>query len=214
MARPGKIVCVGRNYAAHALEMGADRPQEPLLFLKPSTALLAGGGGVTLPQWSDEVHHEVELVVRIGSHCKDVDESDAARCIDAWGVGIDFTARDVQERAKESGHPWAVAKGFDGSAPVSELLPMAALDDLSGLELELQVGGESRQRGSTASMLWGVPELLAFASSRFTLEPGDLLFTGTPEGVGPVESGDRIVATAGPARLEVAITRWWVWPQP
>ncbi len=214
MARPGKIVCVGRNYAAHAAEMDAEPPAEPLLFLKPPTAYLEGGGVVTLPSWSDDVHHEVELVVRVGTECKDLDAADAGRFIDGWGVGVDFTARDVQARAKAEGHPWAVAKGFDGSAPVSPLLPMGSLADLEDLELVLEVAGDVRQRGSTAGMLWSVSELLAFASSRFTMEPGDLLFTGTPEGVGPVVSGERIIATAGAARLEVAVTRWWVWPQP
>jgi len=204
---PGKIVCVGRNYAAHAEEMGAERPVEPILFLKPPTALLDGGGVVTLPPWSDEVHHEVELVVRIGAEGRDIPAPDAHRFVDGWGVGVDLTARDVQARAKEAGHPWAVAKGFDGSAPVSRLLPVASLDRLSEVEMTLEVGGEIRQRGSTSAMLWTVRELVAFASSRFTLARGDLLFTGTPEGVGPVVSGDRILATAGEARLEVAVVR-------
>lgn len=207
MAGPGKIVCVGRNYAAHAEEMGAERPDEPILFLKPSTALLDGGGVVTLPPWSDEVHHEVELVVRIGDDAKDVTVADVHRFVDGWGVGVDLTARDIQARAKERRQPWAVAKGFDGSAPVSRLLPVTSLDGLSEVELTLEVGGEIRQRGSTSAMLWTVRELVAFASSRFTLERGDLLFTGTPQGVGPVVSGDRVLATAGEARLEVAVVR-------
>lgn len=204
---PAKIVCVGRNYAAHAAEMGAERPTEPILFLKPSTALLAGGGVVTLPRWTSDVHHEVEVVVRMGADAKDIEVSDAHHFVDAWGVGIDLTARDVQTRAKEKGQPWAVAKGFDGSAPVSDLLPVAALEDLASIRFSLSVGKDVRQAGSTSAMLWSVPELVAFASSRFTLEAGDLLFTGTPEGVGPVESGDRLVAEAGEARLEVAVVR-------
>ncbi|NRA96751.1 MAG: fumarylacetoacetate hydrolase family protein [Planctomycetes bacterium] len=202
---PGKIVCVGRNYAAHAAEMGVERPVEPILFFKPPTALLDGGGVVTLPSWSDDVHHEVELVVRIGAEGRDITASDAHRFVDGWGVGVDLTARDVQTRAKELGHPWAVAKGFDGSAPVSDLLPVTSLDRLSDMVLELAVSGEIRQQGSTSAMLWTVRELVAFASSRFTLARGDLLFTGTPEGVGPVVAGDRLVATVAEARLEVTI---------
>lgn len=202
----GKIVCVGRNYEAHAAEMGAERPSEPMLFLKPSTALLPGGGVVRLPPWSDEVHHELELVVRMGERLQAATVEEAGRAVDAWGVGLDLTARDVQSRAKQAGHPWAVAKGWDGSAPVSDLLPAAEVD-LGAVPLRLTVGGSVRQEGSTAAMLWPVAELVAFASSRFTLEPGDLVFTGTPEGVGPLRSGDRLEAVAGEARLEVACVR-------
>jgi len=199
----GKIICVGRNYAAHAAEMGAEKPAEPMLFLKPSTALLAGGGVVRLPSWSNEIHHEVELVVRISRVLRDAPAQDVPAGLDAWGVGLDLTARDVQTRAKAAGHPWAVAKGWDGSAPVSDLRPISG-QDLQQIQLTLTVGGETRQAGTTRDMLWPVHELVAFASSRFTLEPGDLVFTGTPEGVGPLKSGDRLVATASKARLEVA----------
>lgn len=200
----GKIVCVGRNYAAHAAEMEAERPDEPLSFLKPSTALLGTGGVVTLPPWSEEVHHEVELVLRIGTRLSAAALEEAAAGIDAWGVGLDLTARDVQKRAKAAGHPWTVAKGWDSSAPVSELIGVEGVD-LSALSLRLTVAGEVRQEGVTSAMIWSPAELVSFASGRFTLEPGDLVFTGTPEGVGRVTPGDRLVATAGTARLEVVI---------
>lgn len=190
----GKIVCVGRNYGAHAREMGVDRPPEPLLFLKPSTALLPGGGEVRLPSWSRDVHHEVELVVRIGTGARDLDAAAAGRCVDAVAVGIDLTARDVQARAKSEGAPWAVAKGFDGSAPVGPFAAAGSLAPLADGQLRLWVDGRLRQEGRLSGMIWSVPELIAFISTRFTLEPGDLVFAGTPEGVGPVRRGERVRA--------------------
>jgi len=203
----GKIVCVGRNYAAHAAEMGAQRPSEPLLFLKPPSALLLGGGDVRLPAWSSDVHHEAELVVRVSAVLSCAGPGESARAVDAYGVGLDLTARDVQARAKASGEPWTVAKGFDGAAPVSELIPIDGVEAVADLELALEVEGERRQFGRVRDMIWPVEELLAFASSRFTLLPGDLVFTGTPEGVGPVRSGEHLLAEAGAARLEVACVR-------
>jgi len=202
----GKIVAVGRNYADHAREMGAVPPGEPLLFLKPSTALLPGGGRIELPAWSREVHHEVELVVRVGARLKDASSVEAGRAVDAMAVGLDLTARDVQSRAKERGEPWTIAKGFDGSAPLSSFLAVRSPEDLLDLRLTLHVNGDQRQCGNTSHMIHAVPDLLAFASSRFTLEAGDLLFTGTPAGVGPVRRGDELVARLGRlVELEVHI---------
>ena len=202
----GKIVAVGRNYLHHIREMGAVPPSEPMLFLKAPTALLVGGGEVRLPPWTSEVHHEVEMVVRLGAGGRDLDEEAAVRAVDAVAIGIDLTARDVQRLAKERGEPWSVAKGFDGAAPISRPLTLGGTADLDSLEITLEINGELRQRGSTSDMMWSVPALLAFISTRFTLEPGDLLFTGTPEGVGPVISGDRIRACLGDEHvLEVSI---------
>ncbi len=192
----GKIVAVGRNYADHAREMGhAAGDAEPILFLKPASALVPGGGAIELPRFSAEVHHEVELVVRIGRDGRSLDRTQAAAAIDAIAVGLDLTARDLQRRAKAAGDPWAVAKGFDQSAPLS---PLVALDDparLAALALELQVNGARRQHGCTARLLTPVVELVQFVSSRFRLEAGDLLFTGTPSGVGPLHRGDVALAT-------------------
>ena len=193
----GKILCVGRNYAEHAREMGASAPSEPVLFLKPPSAL-ARGGLLVLPPWSREVHHEVEMVVRIGTGGRNLDPGDAAGIVDAVAVGLDFTARDVQTRAKQAGLPWSVAKGFDGFAQVSAFRRVADIAELASLRLELLVNGERRQEESTSAMLFGIPELLAFASTRFRLEPGDLVFTGTPAGVGPVRPGDTLLARLGP----------------
>ena len=190
----GKIVAVGRNYAAHAAEMGAERPTEPLLFLKPPTALADDASEIDLPPWSTEIHHEVELVLRIGLGGASVSPEFAARQVDAAAVGVDLTARDVQQRAKERGHPWAVAKGFDGAAPLGGLKPVAALDELRDLRIGLEVDGQTRQSGRTSEMLWSPAELIAFISRRFRLVPGDLIYTGTPSGVGPLFDGEAVSA--------------------
>jgi 2-keto-4-pentenoate hydratase/2-oxohepta-3-ene-1,7-dioic acid hydratase in catechol pathway len=195
----GKIVAVGRNYADHVREMGGGEADPPVLFLKPSSALVAGGGTIALPAYSREVHHEVELVVRVGSGGQRLTLAEAARAIDACAVGLDLTARDLQSEARKRGEPWAVAKGFDGSAPISALVPVDDLAALAGLELALSVNGVPRQHGRLAQMVLPLAELVAFVSSRFRLEPGDLLFTGTPAGVGPVRAGDAVVATLGRA---------------
>lgn len=204
--RTGVLICVGRNYADHAREMGAVPPAEPILFLKPPSALLPGGGELRLPGWSEEVHHEVELVVLLGRDLRDADEKRAREAVAAYAVGLDLTARDVQARAKEKGHPWSVAKGWPGSAPVSTFRPAEEVENPGSIALRLSVNGERRQEDSTASMLWPVSRLLAFASTRLALEAGDLLFTGTPAGVGPLRPGDRVVAEAeGVGRLDLRI---------
>jgi 2-keto-4-pentenoate hydratase/2-oxohepta-3-ene-1,7-dioic acid hydratase in catechol pathway len=209
----GKIVAVGRNYSDHVREMGGAAADPPVLFLKPPSALVPGGGAIALPSFSREVHHEVELVVRVGRGGARLAPAAAARAVDACAVGIDLTARDLQAEAKKRGEPWAVAKGFDGSAPVSAFV---ALDDVGALatwEIALAIGGATKQRGAIAQMTLAIPELVAFVSSRFRLEAGDLIFTGTPAGVGPVRAGDVVVATLAPsgaksptARLEVRFT--------
>jgi 2-keto-4-pentenoate hydratase/2-oxohepta-3-ene-1,7-dioic acid hydratase in catechol pathway len=190
----GKIVGVGRNYAAHAAEKNAPRPGKPLLFLKPSTALVPDGGELLLPHGAGAVHHEVELVVAIGEAGKGIPVERAPDHVLGYAVGLDMTLRDLQSEAKSRGEPWCVAKGFDGSAPVSAVASRETVGDGSGLEIALEVNGECRQEGNTSQMLWGVAELVAFASRWFTLERGDLIFTGTPSGVGPVEPGDRLEA--------------------
>lgn len=195
----GKIVAVGLNYQAHAREMGAGVPGEPVLFFKPPTALLQGGGQVRLPSWSRQVHHEVEMVVRVGMRPSG---GPAGTCVlDGFGVGLDLTARDVQRKAKKTGGPWAVAKGFDGSAPLSGLLPLEGDGVRQGPGdrlLVLDVNGVRRQESRLSRMVHGVPALLGFIPSRFTLEPGDLIFTGSPAGVGPLAPGDHVEARLEP----------------
>ena len=192
---PGKVLCIGRNYAAHAAEMQSDLPESPVLFLKPSTALVGDGGDVLLPSASREVHHEVELVAAIGKPGKHIPVSDALGYVDGYALGIDMTARDLQARAKRGGLPWSVAKGFDTFAPLGAFTPASDIPDPRRLRIALHANGALRQQGAVGHMLFGVDELIAYASSIFTLLPGDLIYTGTPEGVGSVEDGDRLVAT-------------------
>jgi 2-keto-4-pentenoate hydratase/2-oxohepta-3-ene-1,7-dioic acid hydratase in catechol pathway len=195
--RPGKLLCIGRNYAAHVREMGdvADLPAEPVVFLKPATALVGTGGTVVLPRQSADVHHEVELVAVIGKSGKHVPEAEALGHVAAYALGLDLTARDLQARAKAEKGPWSVAKGFDTFAPLGPLTPADRIADPQALTLELRVNGEVRQHGTTDRMIFPVARLVAYLSSVFTLEPGDLIYTGTPEGVGPVRAGDRLEAT-------------------
>lgn len=204
--KPGKLVCIGRNYAKHAAEMNSPVPAEPMVFLKPSTALVSTGGEVVLPAASQDVHHEVELVAVIGRAGRDIGVDDALTHVAAYAVGLDMTARDLQSAAKAKGHPWSVAKGFDTFAPLGPLAP--AVHDPQALTVRLTVNGEERQVGHTRDMIFSVAHLIAYCSRIFTLLPGDLLYTGTPEGVGPVAAGDVLVATiSGLPALTVRVTR-------
>lgn len=203
----GKILCLGRNYRAHAAEMGSDVPSEPVVFLKPASAVLDEGEAIRLPAFSRDVHHEVELVVLIGREGRDIQRADAMDYVIAYGVGLDLTARDLQAEAKKKGLPWTVAKGFDGSAPLSRFVRAEDVGDPQALELWLTVNGEARQQTSTSLMIFPVDETIAWLSRIFTLSPGDLIYTGTPEGVGPIHPGDRLEMGLGEivtARFEVA----------
>lgn len=206
--RPGKVLCIGRNYAKHAAEMKSAVPRQPMIFLKPSTSLIGQGGSIILPTVSSDVHHEVELVVAIGRDGKNIDEAEALDFVAGYAVGIDMTARDIQSRAKAKGHPWSVAKGFDTFAPLGPLVPKTEIADPQDLNIQLTVNGELRQDGNTGEMIFSVAHLVAYCSTVFTLEAGDLIYTGTPEGVGPVEGGDELVATiAGLPPLQVSVIR-------
>ena len=192
---PLKLLCIGRNYAEHAREMAAEVPAEPLVFLKPSSALLADGGVVILPRQSQDVHHELELVVVVGRGGRHIAEADALDHVEGYALGLDLTARDLQAAAKAARAPWAIAKGFDTFAPLGAVAPAEVVGDPQSLEITLKVNDEVRQHGTTADMLFPVATLVAYLSSVFTLEPGDLIYTGTPEGVGPVRDGDVLEAT-------------------
>jgi 2-keto-4-pentenoate hydratase/2-oxohepta-3-ene-1,7-dioic acid hydratase in catechol pathway len=174
--------------------MKAEVPADPVLFLKPSTAIVHTGENIVLPAFSKEMHHEVELVVAIGKTARKVSIGDAPEAISGYGVGLDMTLRDVQAVAKQKGLPWAVAKGFDTSAPVSEFIPASSAGADPVFDIECSVNGTVRQKTSTSSMIFGIARLVSYISTVFTLEPGDLIFTGTPEGVGPVRPGDIIEA--------------------
>lgn len=187
-------MCLGRNYREHAREMLAEVPTEPVVFLKPSTALLGNGGTIRLPAFSRDVHHEVELVVAIARGGRDIPLGQAFEHVGGYAIGLDLTARDVQTKAKSKGLPWAVSKGFDTSAPVSELIARDRVPDPAQLQFSLSVNGAIRQRGDAADMIFPVDAVVSYLSTVFTLEPGDLIFTGTPEGVAAIASGDRLEA--------------------
>lgn len=190
----GKILCLARNYLEHAREMKGEVPEQPVLFLKPSTALLPPGASIRLPEFSSEVHHEVELVVAVGRLANRISAAEALGIVLGYGVGLDLTARDWQKRARERGEPWSVAKGFDGAAPLSEIAPAEEVGDPGDLAIALRVNGQLRQSARTSEMVFKTPDIVAHASRFFTLEPGDLIFTGTPSGVGPIRPGDILEA--------------------
>jgi 2-keto-4-pentenoate hydratase/2-oxohepta-3-ene-1,7-dioic acid hydratase in catechol pathway len=190
----GKIMCLGRNYREHAKEMQAEVPTEPVVFLKPSTALLPDGGVIRLPSFSRDVHHEVEIVALISEGGRDIPRDKAFDHVGGYAIGLDLTARDVQSAAKKSGLPWAVSKGFDTSAPVSPFIRRDRVPDPGRLEFSLSVNGTARQRGNASDMIFPVDAVVSYLSTVFTLEPGDLIFTGTPEGVAAIAPGDRLEA--------------------
>jgi acylpyruvate hydrolase len=190
----GKILCLGRNYVAHAKEMGADIPNLPVVFLKPATALIHGSENVIIPPISSEVHHEVEMVVVIGQQAKNVRQEEAYSHVSGYAVGLDMTLRDIQAEAKKKGLPWTIAKGFDTSAPISYAVERSNVSNPHQLQLSLKVNGDLRQESNTSNMIFKIDFLVSYLSSIFTLEPGDLIFTGTPEGIGPVRSGDVLEA--------------------
>lgn len=187
-----KIIAIGRNYAEHAKELNNPVPTTPVIFMKPDTALLKDNKPFYLPDFSQDVHHEIELVLKVCKEGKHISEKFAADYYDEIGLGIDFTARDIQARHKEKGLPWELAKGFDGSAPISNFLPKAQFADLYNLNLKLDINGQTRQDGNTKDLLFSFERLIAFVSQYITLKKGDLIFTGTPEGVSAVKQGDHL----------------------
>jgi 2-keto-4-pentenoate hydratase/2-oxohepta-3-ene-1,7-dioic acid hydratase in catechol pathway len=190
-----RIFAIGRNYAEHIKELNNERPDEPVIFTKPDTALLRSNAPFYYPEFSKDIHHEVELVLRINKEGKNIEDKYAAKYYDAIGLGIDFTARDLQQKAKEKGLPWDIAKGFNGSAPISDkFIPVTEIKDLKDINFSLSINGELRQQGNTSLMLFSFDYIISYLSKFFTLRPGDLIFTGTPKGVGPVKIGDRLSA--------------------
>lgn len=189
-----KIICIGRNYADHAQELGNQVPEEPVVFLKPQSAILSHKHPFYIPEWTHDVHHEVEVVIKIDRLGKTISEEHAPRYYSEVGLGIDFTARDIQGKLKSKGHPWERAKAFDGSAVVGRFLSLNELNkDVQSLNFSLTNHGEVVQSGCTADMIFHVNRLISEVSRFMTLKVGDLIFTGTPAGVGPVQSGDRLV---------------------
>lgn len=186
-----KVVCIGRNYADHAKETGSEVPQEPIFFIKPTTACLYPGKPIQLPPIAGVIEHEIELVVMVDSYAKDVPESMALGLVASYSLGLDLTARTLQNELKAKGLPWEKAKAWDGSAVLGEVeMPMTASTDLQSLAVELRKNGETVQKDTTANMLFPVAALISYISRFITWEPGDLLFTGTPAGIGPIQEGD------------------------
>lgn len=190
-----RIFAIGRNYAEHIQELNNERPDEPVIFTKPDTAILRNNAPFYYPDFSTDIHHEVELVLRISKEGKNIQEKFAPTYFDAIGIGIDFTARDLQQKAKEKGLPWDIAKGFNGSAPISDkFLPVKEFRNLKDINFSLQVDGTVKQQGNTSLMLFSFEYIIAYLSKFFTLRTGDLIFSGTPKGVGPVSVGNVLTA--------------------
>lgn len=186
-----KIFCIGKNYAAHVIEMGGDPNAKPVVFMKPATALLLENKPFYIPDFSEEVHYEVELLIKICKNGKHVQPAYAHTYYEKIGLGVDFTARDLQAKCKANGHPWEVAKAFDQSAVIGKWLDKSAVN-VEDLSFSLQKNGEEVQRGHTSHMMFNIDQIICYLSQYFTLQTGDLIFTGTPEGVGPVKAGDQL----------------------
>lgn len=202
-----RIYCVGRNYAAHAREMGANPDREPpFFFSKPADAVVAAGTAVPYPPRTTDLHHEIELVVAIGKGGRDIAVANALEHVFGYAVGVDLTRRDLQTESKKAGKPWDTAKGFDASAPVSEVQPVSRIGHPARGRIWLDVNGERRQTGDVSDLIWSVPETIAELSTFFALAPGDLIFTGTPAGVAALKPGDRLAGgVEGVTTLELSI---------
>ena len=202
-----RIYLVGRNYADHAREMGHDPNREkPFFFQKPSDAVLPSGSNFPYPPQSSNVHHEIEMVVALASGGRDIDEANALQHVYGYAVGIDITRRDLQQQMKQQGRPWEAGKSFDRSAPISEIVPVTLCGNPQSGRIWLTVNGEVRQDGDLSQLIWSVPEIIATLSASFELAGGDLIFTGTPAGVGPIEPGDRLsggVQSVGEIKINV-----------
>ena len=205
-----RVYCVGRNYEEHAKEMGFTGREPPFFFLKPADAIVAVDAGTTgsipYPSLTNNLHHEIELVVAIGTGGKNIAAADAHQHIFGYAVGLDMTRRDLQGEMKKAGRPWCIGKGFDQSAPIGPITPAAQAGDVHNAELYVQVGGKDRQRSQVSKLIWNVAETIEHLSAAWELQPGDLIFTGTPEGVAAVVSGDTLVGgVAGLGELHVKV---------
>ncbi len=196
-----KIICIGRNYVAHIEELQNEKPTNPVVFLKPETAILKKGAPFYYPEFSQNIHHEGELVLKINKEAKYVQKKFAHRYFDEIGFGIDFTARDLQDQCKAKGLPWEIAKAFNGSAPIGDFIPVSELPDLNNIDFHLNINGELRQKGNTSLLLFDFGTIIEYVTKFFMLKKGDLIYTGTPAGVGPVKPGDRLEGFIGTKKL-------------
>jgi 2-keto-4-pentenoate hydratase/2-oxohepta-3-ene-1,7-dioic acid hydratase in catechol pathway len=189
-----KIICIGRNYAEHARELNNPVPEKPVFFMKPDSAILVKNKPFFLPEFSHEIHHEVELVIRINRLGKNIERKFASRYYHEITVGIDFTARDLQRECKKQGNPWEIAKGFDGSAVMGRFIPLSELANQKEIQFRLDVNGKTVQNGKSSDMIFSIDQIIEYVSAFVTLKIGDIIYTGTPEGVGPVKMNDRLEA--------------------
>ena len=189
-----KIFAVGRNYAEHAKELGNSVPTEPIIFMKPETAVLKNNAPFYYPYFSQNIHFEVELLIKISKEGKNITPRFAHKYFSEIGIGIDFTARDLQDKAKANGLPWDIAKGFNGSAPMSDFLPLSSIADVNNIDFGISLNGVQKQKGNSNQMIFDFSHLVAYISKFFTLKKGDVIFTGTPAGVGAVAVGDVLEA--------------------
>jgi 5-carboxymethyl-2-hydroxymuconate isomerase len=204
--RIGKILCIGRNYADHIRELGNEVPEAPVIFMKPATSVIGDGGTIVIPPYSRDCHYEAELALLIGKTGRNIPTELVFEYIVGYGVAIDLTLRDVQANLKKNGLPWEIAKGFDTACPLSVFVPAGQVKSPQNLQVRLSVNGVIRQDGSTSMMIHSIPAIVSHFSSIFTLEPGDIILTGTPAGVGSIVSGDRLVAEIpGVAQLQVTV---------
>lgn len=202
----GKILCIGRNYWEHIKELGNAPPEAPVIFIKPASSVIAEGETVVIPPYSHDCHHEAELALLIGRKGKDIPVDQAMEHIAGYGVGIDLTLRDVQRELKKKGLPWEIAKGFDTACPLSAFVEASKVADPQNLQIRLTVNGELRQDGNTSMMIHSIPAIVSHMSGSFTLDPGDVILTGTPAGVSRIVSGDTLVAEIpGVATLRVSV---------
>ena len=191
----GKIICLGQNYAEHARELKFEVPASPVFFFKPPTAIIYDGGQVVLPTISNDVQHEIEMTILIGEKGSNIHRCAALQHVAGYGVGLDMTMRDIQNEAKKKGLPWALAKGFDTAAPVSEFIPAEMIGDPGFLNIQLLINGKLRQSSNTSKFVFPIDKVISYISQFITFEPGDIIFTGTPEGVSRVEHGDKLEAS-------------------
>ena len=189
-----KIICIGRNYIDHAKELNSPVPEKPIFFMKPDSALVIRNRPFFYPDFSSNVHHEIEVVLKISRLGRSIEEKFASRYYSEIGLGVDFTARDLQNEYKDKGLPWEISKGFDYSAPVSKFFPVSGFGDIHKLNFRLDVNGKTVQKGNTSEMIFSFEKLISYVSIFMTLKTGDLIYTGTPAGVGPVKIGDRLEA--------------------
>ena len=196
-----KIICIGRNYAAHIEELKNEKPGQPVVFLKPDTALIKGEAPFYYPDFSTNIHHEIELVLKISKEGKYIQPQFAHRYFEEIGLGIDFTARDLQDQCKAKGLPWEIAKAFNGSAPIGNFKPVSEFSELKNIDFHLEINGEVKQKGNTSLMLFDFATIISYVSQFFTLKKGDLIYTGTPAGVGPVQTGDQLIGFIGNEKM-------------